>query len=349
MSLILVVDDEPALLDVVSEFVEMIGHEVVRAHDGEEALALVQTRRPELVITDHMMPRKTGLALTRDLRSNPSYDKIPVIIMSAVHPKGLDGDDVYIKKPFDLRDLERLIQQGLDKRAVVTTPVVSAPMSGEEMVNWVAHAMKNPIGVAYTQLQVLERSTMNKLDDRDRQGLARVQRSVEKMRRLVDSLLDATRLAEGKVELALAEHDFNDFTEKLVREWRALEPKASFTLRLPNETVRARFDPQWLGHVVENLLSNAVRHGAGGAEPISVTVVAGAKHVELCVQDHGLGIDESVLPHLFQRFRRGEDGHGGHGLGLFIAAEVTRLHGGTIDVRSTKGSGATFSLKLKRA
>jgi len=347
MSLVLVVDDEPALLDVVGDFVEMLGHEVVRAHDGDEALALARTRRPSLVITDHMMPKKTGLALSRELRANPATEKIPVILMSAVHPKGLDGQDVYIKKPFDLRDLERLVHRALDERPSATTPRVATPMSGEEMVNWVAHAMKNPVGIAKTQMQLLERDLEGKIGDRQREAMARVQRSLEKMLRLVDSLLDASRLAEGKATVALETNDVVSFVERIVREWRTMHPRASFVLHAPSEPLSARFDPWWLGQLLENLLSNAVRHGASH-EPIEITVARNHTDVELCVADHGDGIDGELVPFLFQRFRRGEEG-GGHGLGLFIASEVARLHGGSIHVRSTKGKGATFVVKLPQA
>ena len=346
MSVVLVADDEPALLEVVGDFVEMLGHEVVRAHDGDEALELTRSRRPALVVTDHMMPKKTGLAVSRELRANPATEKIPVILMSAIHPKGLDGHDVYIKKPFDLRDLERLIQRALDERPSVRTPHVTTPMSSEEIVGWVAHAMKNPLGLAHTQLQMLERSLPTALDDRDRAALGRVHRGVTKALRMIDSLLDASRLADGKATMTLELGDVVELVKRVTREWISLEPSASFVVHVPNEPVVARFDGEWLGQVLENLLANAIRHGAS-KEPIEVAVSTAHDHVELCVSDHGQGIDGDLLPFLFQRFRRGSvDGRAGHGLGLYIASEVVRLHGGSIEVRSTKGKGTSFLMKL---
>jgi signal transduction histidine kinase len=297
------------------------------------------------VLTDHMMPKRTGLALSRELRTNPATERIPVILMSAVYPKGLDGDDVYIKKPFDLRDLERLIQRALDERPSARTPPASTPMSSEEMVSWVAHAMKNPLGLAHTQLQVLDRSLGATISDRDRQSIGRVQRGVTKALRMIDSLLDASRLAEGKATTTLEDGDLAELVKQVARDWISIEPTAAFVVHVPNTPVRARFDAEWLGQVVENLLSNAIRHGAS-REPIEVTVAEAHDHVEVCVADHGAGIELELLPLLFQRFRRGEDGRAGHGLGLYIASEVVRLHGGTIEARSTKGKGATFVVKL---
>lgn len=347
MSVILVADDEPALLDVVGEFVQMLGHEVLRAHDGEEALALVRSRRPALVITDHMMPKKTGLTLARELRTNPVTDKIPIILMSAVQPKGLEDHEVYIKKPFDLRHLESLIQRALDSRPSASAPQIPAQLTSEEMVNWVAHAMKNPLGLAKTQLQFLERTLAGKIDDRDRAAMERVERGVAKALRLVDALLDASQLAEKGTAVQLETGDVAAFVAKVVREWRSIEPTAAVALHVPSEPALARFDANWFGHVIENLLTNAVRHGAS-AEPIEVTVTQSQSNVEIDVADRGAGIDAEMLPHLFQRFRKGENG-GGHGLGLFIACEVVRLHGGSIEVRSTKGQGATFVVKIPRA
>jgi signal transduction histidine kinase len=347
MSVVLVADDEPALLEVVGDFVEMLGHEVVRAHDGDEALELTRSRRPSLVLTDHMMPKKTGLAVSRELRANPSTEKIPVILMSAVHPKGLDGHDVYLKKPFDLRDLEQLISRALDERPSARTPQIAAPMSSEEMVGWVAHAMKNPLGLAHTQLQMLDRSFGAKISDADRQALGRVQRGVTKALRMIDSLLDASQFADGKATMTLEEADVVALVRQVTRDWISIEPRASFVVHVPDEPVRARFDAEWLGQVIENLLANAIRHGAS-KEPIEVTVTRAHDHVEIGVSDRGDGIEVELLPLLFQRFRRGEDGRTGHGLGLYIASEVVRLHGGSIEVHSTKrkGAGATFVVKL---
>ena len=350
MSVVLVVDDEPALLDVVGDFVAMLGHDVVRAHDGEEALDLVRVHNPALVITDHMMPRRTGLGLARALRDDPALEKIPVILMSAVHPHGLDGRDVYIKKPFDLKDLERLIMQSLEHRvskapAEAPTPIT---MSADEMLQWVAHAIKNPLAAARARLQLVDRSLEPGRDGRAREHLRGAEMAFVQIARLMTSLLDASQLADGKVELHLERGDLVALVERVVRAWRTLEPKATFIVKLPNEPVMARFDGQWLELVLDNLVSNAVRHGAS-PEAIAITLTATPTQVELEICDHGRGIAPNELPHLFQRFRRADAAaREGHGIGLYIAAEVVRMHGGSIDVRSNPGEGATFVVKLPK-
>jgi two-component system, sensor histidine kinase and response regulator len=343
MSVVLVADDEPALLDVVGDFVEMLGHEVVRAQDGEEALALVQTRRPALVITDHMMPRRTGLALSRTLRGDPGLERTPVIIMSAVHPKGLDAQDVYIKKPFDLRDLERLIERALARRTATEESRLPT-MTGDEMVAWVAHAMKAPLETTRAQIERLEERLATNGDERIREEFQRAQRGLARIERLVLSLLDSVRLAEGKVALELAVHDLGPFVEHVVRDVRLLEPSVPLVLELPDVAVEARFDADWMRQVVENVLTNALRHGAS---PVGVEVsVAARQMAEIAVRDHGAGIAADELPEVFHRFRRGDSSRGGHG--LYVAAEIVRLHGGSIDLQSTVGHGTTAVIRLPR-
>src|SRR4051794_8946958 len=88
VSLVLVADDEPAVLEVLADVVEDLGHDVVRARDGDEALRLAREHRPHLVVTDHVMPRLSGLDLCRELKADAALAHIPVILLSGVLSKG---------------------------------------------------------------------------------------------------------------------------------------------------------------------------------------------------------------------------------------------------------------------
>jgi CheY-like chemotaxis protein len=113
MSLVLVVDDEPAVLEILSQVVEDLGHEVIQARDGEEAWRLARSRRPQLVVTDHMMPRLSGAELCRRLRGDGELSHIPIIVLSAVLPQGVPEAQAFLHKPFEISDFEALVEHHL--------------------------------------------------------------------------------------------------------------------------------------------------------------------------------------------------------------------------------------------
>jgi two-component system sensor histidine kinase/response regulator len=359
MSKVLVVDDEPALLDVVGDFVELLGHEVVRAHDGEEALELVRTLRPSLVITDHMMPRRTGLALSREMREDGDLHHIPIIIMSAIHPKGLDGQDVYIRKPFDLHQFELLITRALDgsprddetELADGRGRIPSLPaspfgeMRGDEVIGWVGRSIRTPVAVAQDELwrilEHLESRGDSSVSQRGRNALA----ALGGLDTLATSLLDAAQFAIGKVDIRLELRDVGGFVERAVRAFRRRHPNASLFVRLPKEEVCAPFDETWLTHAIDTILSNTERHGAL-AQPVEITLEETTEHVEIAITVQGEAFEDEARA--FESPQRGADNFG-HGLGLHVAAAIVKMHHGSIRVRSAKGGSTTFAIGLPRA
>ncbi|MCP3064838.1 response regulator [Myxococcus sp. K38C18041901] len=151
MSLVLVADDEPAVLEVLSQVVEDLGHDVVKARDGEEALALARTRRPHLVVTDHMMPRLSGVELCRRLKRDPDLHGVPVILLSAVLPQGAPEADAFLHKPFEITDFEALIHKSL-----VDAPKGPPVSVGLPLGAWAARALQGPLDEARRQLRRLE-------------------------------------------------------------------------------------------------------------------------------------------------------------------------------------------------
>jgi CheY-like chemotaxis protein len=117
MSLVLVADDEPAVLEVLSEVVLDMGHEVLRAADGREALKLARAQRPDLVITDHMMPRMSGADLCRQLRRDEALAHVPVILLSAALTEGIPEAQAFLAKPFELSEFEALVRRTLEGAA----------------------------------------------------------------------------------------------------------------------------------------------------------------------------------------------------------------------------------------
>ncbi|RKH17117.1 response regulator [Corallococcus praedator] len=356
MSLVLIAEDEEALLEVFSEVVEDLGHRVVRAHNGEEALMLARTEPPDLVVSDHMMPRRTGMQLLHAMRSEPTLSEVPFLLLSAARPSGREAAQTFLAKPVDLATFEHAVNSALQSHATIRTEAAHASresatavsLAREEMLNWVAHELKTPLSSARLNTQMLLRKVHKRgIEDESRSAEA-ILRQLDRMNGLVTSILDASRLADGKLELRQEPTDLARFLQELVQDWREMQPEMDFTLQLGEPVEPLSLDAERVRQVLNNLLSNAVKY-SGESRRIEVGMTLSPGLVLVHVRDWGVGIPASALPHIFERFQRADSDRGrGHGLGLFIAAALAKLHGGSLSARSTLGEGSTFILRLPR-
>lgn len=349
MPRVLIAEDEGALLTNLVSFVRGLGHECEGALDGRQALEKARELRPSLIVTDYMMPRMNGIELIRELRHDPKLADVPVVLVSAASPRGHEEAWRFIRKPFDLDVLERTVKEGLAMRAGAPSAdsmQMSLELAREEMLNWVAHEIRTPLSTAMMAAQMARRDLSAGRPEAAAPNLDLIVTQLKRMDHLVASILDATRLQEGKVTLDPERCDIGAFVRTLVEGWRMAHPDLTFELSLPEEPVTALVDRERVHQIIDNLLSNAVKYGRGGAR-IEVKVRRVDGHVRVDVTDHGPGIEASELPRIFQRFHRvpGAEGQG-HGLGLYIAATLARLHGGSLQVTSKVGKGSTFSLVL---
>lgn len=335
MSLVLVADDEPAVLEVLSQVVEDLGHDVLRARDGEEAFGLAKSRRPHLVVTDHMMPRLSGVELCRRLKQEAHLKDVPVILLSAVLPHGAPEASAFLHKPFEITDFESLIRQSL--AAAPRSQQLDAASPVEALGHWVAQTLQGPLEAARVQLKRLEEGPAV-----DRGTLSALESQLESLEALGRNLRDVARLAAGGVALQAAEGDLAQQLRETVAEWSA---RAPVELVAPSGPVKLKFDPERIRQVFDVLLRNAVQQGAGRGE-VRVEMQASSSLVTVRVKDTGPGFPEEELPRLFQPFQSGVAGAAG--LGLYVASELARLHGGALSAESRPGQGSTFSLLLPR-
>jgi two-component system sensor histidine kinase/response regulator len=339
MSLVLVADDEPAVLEVLSQVVEDLGHDVLRARDGEEALELARARRPQLVVTDHMMPRLSGLELCRKLKGDQALKDVPVILLSAVLPQGIPEAAAFLHKPFEITDFEAVIRQSLSHAPEPRLPPDAPPV--EALGYWVAQTLQGPLAVAREQLQRLQVAPVV-----DRQAVEALGVQLRSMESLSQSVQEAARLAAGSVTLRPVSEDLSLHLRRAVEAWRARVPEVAIQLGVPEEAVELRFDPERIRQVLDGLLAHALHHGRGWGE-VRVELSASPSLVTVRVQDKGPGFAEHELPRPFTPFQA-RSGDGGTGLGLYIASELARLHGGALSVESQPEQGSTFSLLLPR-
>jgi two-component system, sensor histidine kinase and response regulator len=334
MSLVLVADDEPAVLEVLSQVVEDLGHDVIQARDGEEAWNLACARRPQLVVTDHMMPRLSGLDLCRKLRSDDILGRVPIILLSAVLPHGAPEAHAFLHKPFEITDFEALIRQALAE-APRPRPL-EGPAAVEALGDWVARGFEGPLGAAHARVERLREA------GRAEEGaLEALGAELDTLRMLAREFRDAAHLAARVMKLEPEYADLSASLYRAVETWRGIQPEVKWELRMPREPVELRFDPARMRQVLDALLDEATRHG----REVWVELDASPALATVRVRDAGTGLTEEDLQRLFEPFRAG--GVVG-GLGLYIASELTRLHGGGLSVETKKGQGTTYSIILPR-
>jgi PAS domain S-box-containing protein len=221
----------------------------------------------------------------------------------------------------------------------------------DEFLSIASHELKTPLTPLRLKLHSLRRSARRGTGALDGGTLLAhldvAERQVARLSRLIDSLLDVSRIGAGKLELDWEEVDLAEVVREVVGRFEPQATKAGclVTVSAPGPVI-GRWDRLRLDQVVTNLLTNALKYGAG--KPVALTVSTQAGLALLQVHDQGIGIDPGNLSRIFERFERAvsERHYGGLGLGLYITRTIVQALGGTIEARSTPGEGSTFSVSL---
>ena len=219
----------------------------------------------------------------------------------------------------------------------------------DEFLSVASHELRTPLTTIKGYTQLLSQ-TVNELDREERATyINAVLGEIERMMGLISELLDVSRIETNRLQIHRQPIPWIDFIEKRVSAFRVQHQTRTirFDVGAPESTISV--DPDRMRQVVDNLLSNALKYSPEGSD-IDVQVVSAGGKLTTSVSDHGIGIPEDELPHLFERFHRARNVssryYGGLGLGLYIARAIVEAHDGSITVRSEEGSGSTFTLTL---
>ncbi|HEU4535824.1 MAG TPA: hybrid sensor histidine kinase/response regulator, partial [Polyangiaceae bacterium] len=362
-SRVLLADDNADMRDYVRRLL-LDYWDVEAVADGASALAAARRAPPDLVLSDVMMPGLDGFQLLAALRSDPRTAPVPVLLLSAragqeAALEGLAaGAADYLVKPFSSRELVARVATHVAlgrARAVERAARDQAEAAGrlkDEFLATLSHELRTPLNAIVGWSSTLDDVRAGLAPDAAR-ALAAIDRNAAALTRLVEDVLDVARVTTGKMVIDPRPTDLRLVVREAAEsvQHAALAKGVAIELDEPGRSAPLVGDAGRLRQVAWNLLSNAIRHTDRGGR-VTALVAVSPGHLELTVRDNGRGIDPTLLPFIFERFRQGEGavarGHGGLGLGLSIVRNnVVDLHGGEVAVASEgEGQGATFTVRL---
>ena len=365
---LLLVDDQPANLDVLGELLEAEGYRISMVPSGPIALKVAAQARPDLVLLDVMMPEMDGYEVCRLKASDQTRD-IPVVFITGRTQQedlvaGFQAGGVdYITKPF--QDEEVLVRETHVRMARMNAHIQQQNQALEEANRQVqeanrlksdflarmSHDLRTPMNAIVGYTRILLRKSKDALEERQYRNLGNIRLCADNLLALLNDILDLSRIEADRIDLREEEVDLGDLARTCAASVESLlKPGVELRLELaPIAPVRT--DQDRLRRVLMNLLGNAVKFTDSGA--ITLALKQGNGTVELSVADTGVGISPDDLPHIFDEFRQveqaGQNKGEGSGLGLAIAKKSVELLGGDIGVESQLGSGTCFWVRLKIA
>ena len=381
---ILIVDDLPENLMALSALLERNDRPIHRATSGEEALGLLLEHDFALAILDVQMPGMNGFELAELMRGTEKTRHIPIVFVTAAAKdpnyafKGYENGAVdFLYKPLDANavkskvdvfvDLHRQRQQTKremaaleDSRRQQTLLLAELQATKEELqqalqmrddfMSLVAHELRTPLSALSLDIQVrqkqLEKGLTAAFGEPQLQGMfAKYRRQAQSMTRLIEDMLDVSRIRNGKLSIRPGPTNLTRLLERVVNDFPRQERDSVISLNLQHE-VTGLWDEFRIEQVLVNLLSNALRYGAG--QPIEVSLSASPQAACITVRDHGIGIAPQAQQRIFEQFVRvsNEVARAGLGLGLYITRQLIEAHGGSISVESVVGQGSTFTVTL---
>ncbi len=357
---ILVVDDQPANVQVVGAVLGRLGHEIIPASDGATALRRLALRLPDLILLDLLMPEMDGCEVCRRLKKNPEWSSIPVIFLSAADDKDFvvraleSGGVDYITKPFNQAELVSRVHTQLSLK-YARDRLKQLAEDKDELLGILAHDLKNHLGGMQMSAQLLnERLSRGPgADARTAQLADNMQRTCGQLLAFVKEFL-ANAAADHGLTLQPGVVNFSEAAATAVQQYEEVARHKQMKLQMEFSSTGATVlaDATALDQVLDNLLSNALKFSPPG-RGIAVRVRVDAGFVECRIEDHGPGFTEEDKARMFRRYTRlsarPTGGEPSSGLGLSIVRKLVLAMGGELICESTPGEGTTFIVRLPAA
>lgn len=376
---ILIVDDTPDNLRLLSQMLLEQGYKVRKAINGQRALQAIKAEIPDLILLDIMMPELDGYQVAKYLKDDLKTKDIPVIFLSALHETmdkvlafDLGGVD-YITKPFQVQEVLVRVntqlkichqQQQLITQNQQLQKEIQERQKIESALRIYIHAMSHDLRNPVTGMLMVLQNLLKKRPEADAELaiapsiLKRMANSCDRQLALINSLVQTSDIELQGIHLNHQSLNLYNFTQRFALELELIlqKEKAKLNNQIPEKLPPIKADPNQLWRVFDNLLFNAIKHN-----PPGITITLGAeiitasdsapnppKFIRCTVKDNGKGMNKQELEGIFDLYKRGRKAGNiqGLGLGLYLCHQIISAHGGKIGAIAHPNRGATFWFTL---
>lgn len=355
---ILLVDDTPDNLRVLSAMLTNRGYEVRKALNGQRAIASVQSDPPDLILLDIKMPGMDGYTVCQHLKADSKTCEVPIIFISAlddapdkVKAFAVGGAD-YVTKPFQEMEvlariehqlcIQRLKQQLIEHNQ----ELVRSNRELEQFAHVVSHDLQQPLQSILGFVKLILLKYQDRVDETESDYLNRIYNSANRMQRLIQDLLSYSKVRDQvqdmhPVDVNLVLKQALDNLEGIITNNQVMLTHASLPMVMGHETQ--------LIQLLQNLIGNAVKFIAPGIIPkIEISAAKQESQWLFEIRDNGIGIEPQNLEKVFDIFHRTKlaKGYPGTGIGLATCKKIVKNHGGRLWATSQQDVGTTFYFTL---
>ena len=360
---ILMVDDNPANLQVLTSMLKQSGWRPRPVTSGQLGLQAARKEPPDLVLLDVNMPEMNGYEVCEQLKADARLADIPVIFVSAlgetmdkVRGFSVGGVD-YITKPFQLDEVKARVTTHLELRRQRRELQASYEKLRESerlrdsLVHMIVHDLRSPLTAISAYLELFGQAAKEKLGAETQEDVANALHATRNMIRMINGILDVSKMEAQMMKLDLRECDLVRVVGQSLDDLESLVGSRRLAFKPPAAPARVLADQEIISRIVQNFLANALRFTPADGE-IHVGLVAEAEHVRVFVADTGPGIPpdfrESIFDKFFQIGGSALPTNRSTGLGLAFCKMAVEAHGGRIGVDSELGKGSSFWFTLPR-
>lgn len=349
---VLLVEDDEDDCVLLESMVDGLPHwELDCVTSSAEARERLGENAHDVCLLDYRLDAEDGLAVLKEAR-RLGFEG-PIVMLTGADDRSTDlaameagASDYLVKGTFDARALDRAVRYALSlnhlgRERVARAEAVASQRVKDELVAMVSHELRAPLHTMRMAVDLI--GDASDIPQQHRHPIAALGRGVTRLTRLIEDLLDITRIERGELLLTRQPTDLADVARSAESGLRMRHPELPLTLDV--EPAPLEGDGVRLEQVIDNLVDNAVKHAR--RSPVEIRVRAAGDDVTLEVRDKGPGVPEDLIPHVFELFRqrRLAKGRGaGLGLGLGIARAIVEAHGGQLTVHNE--DGAVFVARL---
>lgn len=358
-SLILLVDDDESNLELFSTILEQEGYRTLTANSSAEALRLLLTNKPDLIISDIYMPQKGGFEFYEEVQQIHELRYVPFIFLSALSDrqhvnagKQLGADD-YLTKPVDIDELVTTVRGKLKRAASLRSAMESEfeALKGQ-IITTMSHELNTPLTSIIGFSEIISSEDSRISTDELREFADHIRQGGSRLKGLVDDFLETVQIDSGKTSeyYAATRQDFNltVLLSSLADEYRALSAGKNLDFQTDiAEDLRVTASEAQIRDIVSRLLANAVKFTPAGS--VSLSAARRSEIVHVKITDSGIGMNSKELAHICEKFYqidKEERQQQGAGLGLYIADKLAGINQCKLIFSSSEGAGTNVTLLL---